>query len=526
MSIPHLRVRRDARDETPYPGDNPGLVYQKLAPIPEGGREKYDKVIQRLAKSRYSTAYASAFRAWVAATPPAGGQAASSRPCRSAVHRRVRWFATDSAVLCGLGEQFPGENGLSLLPPWGFPYLPGASLKGVARAWATAQLGNGLPGDLQALFGTGGADGEAGVVDFLDAWIAPLQDVPPFLAEVLTPHHQGYYTDKEHQTAPTGFDGPVPVRFLAAQGVFRVVLEGPSEAWLDLAMEVLTRALAEHGIGAKTRTGYGRLTPVTGDLETKVKGLQSEERRSAAQLEADRQAWIEGLRPPPPPAAPAETWWKRVQEEAEDALHWLGALLAWDHEDLLDPALRRRIQESLEGAGTTVREVLEAPQLQAALDKLRQAIDRWERSYFQARSSDLLQRWGGAQGGAGGGRKAGKGKKNKKGGKANKKHKARGAGWPGFYPRLRRLLADDPRWAPSFGGKAADEDRYLGDGAARHAHKNLLLAAYRPEFVRRVLAKARQVAGEDDEQHARLDEVAEVYGQFDLVRREDGSPKG
>jgi CRISPR-associated protein Cmr6 len=64
------------------------------------------------------------------------------------------------------------------------------------------------------------------------------------------------YYGSEGAKPATDLDSPIPNAQIAVRGAFRFVLEGPA-AWLPLGAEMLTAALTEVGIGAKTRTGYG-----------------------------------------------------------------------------------------------------------------------------------------------------------------------------------------------------------------------------------------------------------------------------
>lgn len=256
----------------PLPGQNPGLVLQKLATVTNGGKD-YDPVIQAMAGAEVAVAYTQAFQRW-------------QRRTLEAPWRKVMRFRSEAPVACGLGEAFPGENGLALSHPWGMPLLPGSSLKGVVRAWCRMVYGAEVPKDLLDLTGTGGHAGAAGIVDFLDAWVDPTDaGAPPrFVAELATPHQAAYY--KEGGTAgraraPDGFDGPNPVKFLSVSGTFRVVLEGPPD-WLELAAQVVQRALSEHGLGAKTRAGYGRLQRIPDTNEQGLETQRDRDREEAA----------------------------------------------------------------------------------------------------------------------------------------------------------------------------------------------------------------------------------------------------
>jgi len=227
-------------------GSNPGLALTKFAP-PLRARE-WSAHLGRIVDASVRT-------------PPGYDRAFDRLRARTAAgpaYRRVLLATSLAPVICGMGERTPGENGLTLHPVYGVPFLPGTSLKGILRAWVLSQAWD---ADWQeggvhfrALFGHGGHDGSAGVVDILDA--LPVPGTAMFTLDVLTPHHADYY---QGNGAPLGWEGPKPVQFLAAaKGVrYRVVVEG-DPAWVAKATEWLVLALAERGVGAKSRAGYGR----------------------------------------------------------------------------------------------------------------------------------------------------------------------------------------------------------------------------------------------------------------------------
>lgn len=227
-------------------GSNPGLSLTKLAP-PLTARE-WSLHLNRIvdASARMPSGYDRAFdrlRARTAAGP---------------AYRRVLLVTSLAPVICGMGERTPGENGLTLHPVYGVPFLPGTSLKGILRAWVLSQTWGADwqegGAHFRALFGQGGHDGTAAVVDILDA--LPIPGTAMFTLDVLTSHHADYY---QGNGAPLGWEGPNPVQFLAAaKGVrYRVVVEG-DPAWVTKATEWLALALAERGVGTKSRAGYGR----------------------------------------------------------------------------------------------------------------------------------------------------------------------------------------------------------------------------------------------------------------------------
>lgn len=78
----------------------------------------------------------------------------------------------ENRLLIGLTGNTALESGCSLSRNYGMPYIPGSSVKGIARAWANQHLA-GHSDELEQLFGT--ADSEqpyrvSGLVTFHDAW--------------------------------------------------------------------------------------------------------------------------------------------------------------------------------------------------------------------------------------------------------------------------------------------------------------------------------------------------------------------
>ncbi len=179
------------------------------------------------------------------------------------------------------------ENaGLALHPVYGFAWLPGSGLKGMARAWAETVW---APGEADAAaawkkireaFGTspGSEDhkawapkdvappGEpaAGRILFHDAW--PVK-WPRLERDIVNNHHVKYYAGEDD---PGDWENPSIVSFLAvaAGAEFDFALSDRARASVDglaeLAMEWLRAALAHAGAGAKTNAGYGRIVPVEG----------------------------------------------------------------------------------------------------------------------------------------------------------------------------------------------------------------------------------------------------------------------
>ena len=202
----------------------------------------------------------------------------------------------------GLGNPSRKENsGTSFARPYGFPLLPGSSLKGLLRHFLEEELADAKAltdalssmgaADLQgaaALDGKSGAEvastvlgrsgehGSAGLVSFLDGW--PLEPGGWFGIDVVTCHHQGYYGDGSRN--PGDDEGPIPAHVLVIEPDvdFDVwFLPSPSlavgdevkqAATLKCVRHLLSLALRTWGLGAKTGSGYGRMVERTIAEET------------------------------------------------------------------------------------------------------------------------------------------------------------------------------------------------------------------------------------------------------------------
>ncbi|RMD64747.1 type III-B CRISPR module RAMP protein Cmr6 [Candidatus Parcubacteria bacterium] len=174
----------------------------------------------------------------------------------------------EARILSGLGGAHPMEVGFAFHPLYGFPYLPGSGLKGVARAWA--ELGGADPADIKLVFGSESKDErrarehQQGDVIFFDAYATAL---PQLEVDILNPHFPDYYRNPEE--LPTEWQSPNPVNFLTVgigksekeRPVFRFILVARSDEALDLAQKWLECGLEELGFGGKTASGYGYFAP-------------------------------------------------------------------------------------------------------------------------------------------------------------------------------------------------------------------------------------------------------------------------
>lgn len=177
----------------------------------------------------------------------------------------LRWKAqTKSPLALHLSRATAFENaGLCLHPLFGFAYIPGSGLKGMARAFALNVKGlQEKDRDFELVFGREAQkeeDSAAGYVVFHDAW--PVK-WPKLEVDIVNCHHGAYYREG---APPEDWEDPVPVNFLTVKSgatfEFALSLRRPhpeGERLLKLAREWLAGALAILGAGAKTAAGYGR----------------------------------------------------------------------------------------------------------------------------------------------------------------------------------------------------------------------------------------------------------------------------
>jgi CRISPR-associated protein Cmr6 len=231
---------------------------------------------------------------------------------------------TDWRFLTGLGQKGPLEVGFTF-DRYGFPVVPGSSVKGLARASALYKIAEAVdestlmalvdpkqddgplasfdrrllsaPEDItsavaellpavtedakklihhfRCIFGTTAAAGRA---IFLDAIPTAL---PRLELDIMNPHFPDYYRDTTGKTAPTDWQSPNPVHFLTVgrgnEFRFAVGWRGPLDAQArelrNLARQWLIDGLKDLGAGAKTSAGYGYFSA------TRVRALERAQSR-------------------------------------------------------------------------------------------------------------------------------------------------------------------------------------------------------------------------------------------------------
>jgi len=175
---------------------------------------------------------------------------------------------TDWHFVTGMGNNHPVENGFAWHHTLGVPYLTGAAVKGMVRAWCEVWEEDDI--DIKEWFGDTEQSGE---LIFFDA----VPTVPVKLkADIMTPHYGKWYAEGESRpnrsdTVPADWYDPVPVPFLVvdkgASFQFSVAKRAGSDIDLCAATKALGDALQWLGAGAKTATGYGRFVENEGEKE-------------------------------------------------------------------------------------------------------------------------------------------------------------------------------------------------------------------------------------------------------------------
>ncbi len=238
----------------------------------------------------------------------------------------------------GLGNPHPVENGFAWHPTLGVPYLSGAAVKGLLRAWVEggwmdcgegdeaakrqARLDETLyrwfgsedmeparrkelrqDGFIPPTQGNTGLDTKAGMFIFFDA--IPVSSVE-LACDVMTPHYGEWYQSGgeinnvggEPDKVPADWHNPVPVPFLVvkrANFLFCIAPrrmphddEGKARVKAELAdaVQVLEKALEYLGAGSKTAVGYGRMVV---DKAAMDKRIEDTEQARIRELPAEEQ---------------------------------------------------------------------------------------------------------------------------------------------------------------------------------------------------------------------------------------------
>jgi CRISPR type III-B/RAMP module RAMP protein Cmr6 len=192
----------------------------------------------------------------------------------------------DWRMVIGLGGETVLETDITLHHLYGIPFIPGSALKGLTRAYVSAEYKQyytpeNQPEDqrkpskktdedhseIKRIFG---AQERAGTVIFFDAM--PLPGTITFVLDIMNSHYPDYYKSlkSENIIAPTNDQRPNPITFLAVKGTTFAFALAPRDA--SKAQNVkdvedvggwLQEALQKYGVGGKTSAGYGYFSIVS-----------------------------------------------------------------------------------------------------------------------------------------------------------------------------------------------------------------------------------------------------------------------
>ena len=281
MNTPNLPLYLDAREAYPMLSDgHRGLWYDRFF-------NQYDNQWQ-VYKEDEKKGIREGKRAWIETLGNGASDALWSTGDATALHKtrdrlaqlctsrngKFNVFVASWHFATGLGNPHPVENGFLWHPTLGVPYIPGAAVKGLVRAWMEGGWVDARDNEkLRRWFGSEDknaeackSDTEAGAFIFFDA--LPVEPVK-LKADVMTPHMGDWYEKggeepMNPEVTPADWHNPVPVPFLVADKpkfLFAVApRNGKSNAELGDVMAALASTLEWLGAGAKTAVGYGRLS--------------------------------------------------------------------------------------------------------------------------------------------------------------------------------------------------------------------------------------------------------------------------
>lgn len=198
-------------------------------------------------------------------------------------HQITSTYQTVERLILGAASVL--ENSLRLHHIWGFPFIPGSSIKGLVRAYTIATVFDDKEEEARAdrafqlLFGFTEETAQQetasqGNLTFYDA--LPSQAVK-LSVDIMNPHYQEYFSGN---APPADYLSPIPIFFLTIDKGNRFQFSlgyraRPQHDWntaiqgsrlnnynnyqtpIHIAEALLAEALAEEGIGGKTSVGYG-----------------------------------------------------------------------------------------------------------------------------------------------------------------------------------------------------------------------------------------------------------------------------
>ncbi len=158
----------------------------------------------------------------------------------------------------GLGGESVYETGMTLHHIYGIPYIPATAIKGIAHHYAKENHYN--TSDILSIFGSDDTDNpQKGKIIFFDAF--PIKN-PILSPDIMNNHYPKYYDGSGKP--PADWQSPLPIFFLTVKNTsFKFVVgikpkdEKDNPELLEQAIDLLSEALMQKGIGAKIAVGYG-----------------------------------------------------------------------------------------------------------------------------------------------------------------------------------------------------------------------------------------------------------------------------
>jgi len=174
---------------------------------------------------------------------------------------QTREAHTLGRLVVNLGADSVLETNIALHQTYGVPFIPGSALKGLTSHFIQQNRDDQDPwqkgGEAHKIM-FGDTD-NAGYVTFFDALYVPNSNSKgkALWKDVITVHHAEYY--KSGLQPPADWDSTIIIPFITTSGGFLIALAGP-ETWVEKAFDILGKALEDEGVGAKTSSGYGRMS--------------------------------------------------------------------------------------------------------------------------------------------------------------------------------------------------------------------------------------------------------------------------
>lgn len=199
-----------------------------------------------------------------------------------------------SSLATGMGMEHPLENGFAFLNPYGLPYLPGSSIKGVLRRAAEELAQDSKDGwnstAIDVLLGHEDSNNASrGALTFWDA--IPEVAGNTMGMDVMTPHYGDYY---QGNATPHDAGSPNPIVFMVipakSKFTFHVTADTQRlkdvQNWQTLMQTAFEYAFKWLGFGAKTAVGYGAMRR---DEEAEKNALAALNKLKEQEVELKRQ---------------------------------------------------------------------------------------------------------------------------------------------------------------------------------------------------------------------------------------------